>query len=146
VLTDRHVPDPASSSQSIKAPKEMQRYEQQLDHLTQTINGLLDGLDSVARDVNIAKDTQEKLYSAHHKVRSCLISLSLISLSLLTSLSLSPKGTILSEWVCVVLTVTKSLSGSQRAAESPQRDSRSHQNLSQIAQMSGGSEGRERRL
>jgi hypothetical protein len=70
VLTDEDVADIPSSSSShpAKPLEDIQRYENQLEQLTQTINGLLDGLDGVARDINIAKDTQEKLYSAHHKV------------------------------------------------------------------------------
>lgn len=67
-MTEEHVADIPSSSHPTQPLEDVQRYENQLDHLTQTINGLLDGLDGVARDINIAKDTQEKLYSAHHKV------------------------------------------------------------------------------
>lgn len=59
-----------NSSSAAPLSNEVQSYQKQLDNLTQTINGLLEGLDNVAKVSNIAKDSQEKLYSAHHKVRN----------------------------------------------------------------------------
>jgi hypothetical protein len=36
--------------------------------MTKTVNHLLDGLDGVEGEINIAKEAQENLYSAYHKV------------------------------------------------------------------------------
>jgi hypothetical protein len=114
-------------SSSSSRPEEIERYEHQLDHLTQTINSLLDGLDSVARDVNIAKETQEKLYSAHHKVPPpYLYCNSSLTLTLTT-------GEILSARVCVDFTNTKSFTVcSERASKDPCRDARAAQRFPQI--------------
>lgn len=47
---------------------EIESYQKQLENLTSTVDSLLEGLDNIEKEVNEAQDSQEKLYSAHHKV------------------------------------------------------------------------------
>lgn len=60
------------NNNTISLSNEIKNYHKQLDNLTLTINGLLDGLDSISNQTDAAKDSQEKLYSAHHKVNIIL--------------------------------------------------------------------------